>query len=494
MTPRTPPRGTPPRNRAPGRYPEGRPRTTRYVPTDQTPTRHPRRGGVGTLHPGERLTVRFGEVGLDGTALVRLGAVRLFVPFGVPGEDAVVEVVKGGRRAQGRLVALLRKSPDVVQARCSHFGRCGGCQWQHLLPEAQRRFKTRLVADYLKEHADVRRDLVRETIGGDAWAYRNSLRAVFGQRDGVAVVGFHAGGTQRVLDIAECPVQHPANEAVLRAARGAVRGLGLPVYDRQTGRGLVRGVLGLASFATGQALMTWSTAAPLPDPTAVVHAVLDRVPGLVGILNTIQSRPTLDLLGRRLRLLWGRDSIEEEIDGLRLRLRPGANLPANPRGMAVLIDAVRRAADPKGDEVVIDLTAATPLFVLTLAGAAEAAYGVSHARRDAIDARDAAAQNGVTNVAFYGRDPRAVLERLATRKRPAVALLDAEGPGLEADLVTAVAAAGIPRVVYTARSLATCAHDLAQWARAGYAVQSVQPIDLLPQTSHVHLVVALRRV
>ena len=478
-----------------GRPPSGsRPRTTRFIPTAQAPTRHSRRGGVGILHPGERLTVRFTEVGLDGTAMVRLGAVRLLVPFGVPGEDALVEVIKGGRRAQGQLVALLRKSADVVQARCPHFGRCGGCQWQHLRPEAQRRFKTRLVGEYLKEHAGLRRDLVRETIGGESWAYRNALRAVFGERNGVAIVGFHASGEQRILDIAECPVQHPANEAILRAARGAVRALRLPVYDRQTGRGLVRGVLGLVSFATGQALMTWSTVAPLPDPTAVVHAVLDRVPGLAGVLNTVQARPTLDLLSPRVRLLWGRETIEEEVAGYRLRLRPGANLPANPRGMAMLIDAVCRAADPKSDEVAIDLTAGTPLFVLTLAKAAEAAFGISLSRRDAIDARETAAQNGVTNVAFYGRDPRAVLERLAARRRPAVALLDAHGPGLEAEMVRAVASTGIPRVVYTARSLATCAGDLSRWMRAGYAVQSVQPIDLLPQTSHVHLVVALRRV
>lgn len=470
-----------------------RPKTARYVPKEHAPTRHPRRGGVGALRTGERLTVRFTEVGLDGTALVRLGAVRLFVPFGVPGEDAVVEVVKGGRRAYARLVALLRKSSDVTSARCPHFGRCGGCQWQHLVPAAQRRFKTRLVADYLKDHAGLRPELVRECVGGDAWAYRNTLRAVFAERNGVAIVGFHAGGEQRVLDIAECPVQHPANEAILRAARGAVRTLGLPVYDRQTGRGLVRGILGLTSFASGQALMTWSTAAPLPDPTAVVHLVLDRVPGLVGIMNVIQPRPTLDLLGARFRLLWGRDSIEEEIAGFRLQLRADADLPANPRGMAFLVDAVRRAADLTEGDVAVDLTAATPVFVLALAGTAQAAFGVALTRRGAIDAREAAAQNGVTNTIFYGGNPRSALEGIAARRRPAVALVDATGPGLDAALVQAVAGVRIPNVVYTARSLATCAHDLAQWSRAGYRPRSVQPIDLLPQTSHMHLVVGLRR-
>ena len=249
-------------------------RTARLIPQAEAPTRHPRRASTGSPHVGERLTVRFSAVAPDGSALAHVGTALLSVPFGVPGEDAVVEVVRGGRRAQGRLVALLRKSPDVVRPRCSHFGRCGGCQWQHLLPEAQRRLKTRLVKDYLKDHADVRRDLVRDTVGGgEAWAYRNVVRAVFAEREGVAVVGYHAGGTSRVFDVAECPVQHPANEAILRAARHAARTLGLPVYDRATGAGLLRGVVGLVSFATGEALLTLSTTAPLVNPTDVVHEI-----------------------------------------------------------------------------------------------------------------------------------------------------------------------------------------------------------------------------
>lgn len=473
--------------------PKGKPRTVRFIPPDQAPTRHPRRGGFGAVRVGERLTVHFSGVDPDGGALVKLGSALLSVPFGVPGEDAIVEVVKGGRRAQGRLVALLRKSAEVVQARCPHFGRCGGCQWQHLLPDAQRRLKTRLVKDYLKEYADVRRDLVLETTGGDAWAYRNALRAVFAERDGVAIVGYHAGGSSRVLDIAECPVQHPANEAVLRAARHAARALGLPVYNRQTGAGLIRGVLGLVSFATGETLFTLSTAASLADPTAVVHAVLDRVPGLVGILNTIQPRPTPDLLGPRLRLLWGRDSIEDEIGGFRLRLRPGSELPANPRGMSYLIDAVRHAAAVGAGDTVLDLGAETPLFALALAQAAEAVTGVAPGRRAMFDAREAAAGNGVVNAAFYTRDPLTVLERLVAKgRRPDVVLATAAGPGLEPRTIPAVAAARIPRVVYAARSLATCARDLIRWRQAGYQVQAVQPVDLLPQTSHVHCVVALR--
>ena len=470
------------------------PRTNILIPKAEPPTRHPRRGGLGTLHMGERLTVKFSAVDPDGAAVAHLGVVQLSVPFGVPGEEAIVEVTKGGRRAEGRLVALIRKVPDVVRARCQHFGRCGGCQWQHLVPDAQRRLKTRLVKEYLKEHAAMRRDLVLETVGADPWHYRSTLRAVFGERDGVAVVGYHVSGEPRVLDIAECPVQHPANEAMLRAARHVARSLNLGVYARESGRGLLRGIVGVASFATGEALLTLSTASVLPDPTAVVHAMIDRVPGLVGILHTVQPQATLELLGPRLRLLWGRDHVEDDLAGFRVQVRPTSEFPPHPAGAAVLVAAVKRAAALRPEDTGFDLSATHPLFVLAMAQEAGSATGVTPTRRGIGDARDAATANGVTNAVFFARDPLGMLNRYVARgRRPAAVVVTAEGQGLPAETIGTVATARIQRVVYMARSLAVCARDLQRWEEAGYRLVSVQPVDLLPQTSHVFCVGSLRR-
>jgi 23S rRNA (uracil1939-C5)-methyltransferase len=465
----------------------------RHVPGADAPTRHPRRGGLGTTQLGDRFAVRFTGMTPGGAATVRLGAVHLAVPFGVPGEEALIEITKAGRRAEGRLIALSRKSTDVVPARCRHFGRCGGCQWQHLAPELQRRLKTRLVKEYLKEHADLRRDVVADTLGGEAWAYRNTMRVVFAERGGEIVLGYRAAASSRVLDIVECPVQHPANEAMLQAARDAVSDLGLAVYDRERGTGLVRGILGLVSFATGQTLLTVSSRAPLPDPTAIVHALLGRVPGLTGILNTVQPAPSLEMRGPRWRLLWGRDHIEDDIAGLRIRLRPTTEMPANPAAMTFLLDAVRRAADLRPRDVALDLLAETPVVTLLLAQAGAGATGIVPGRREVDDAWHAARVNGVPNALFTTRDAPSVLVSTARRRVPDVVVITASGSGLDPAVLQAVARARVPRVVYVARALAACARDLVAWRGAGYGTVLVQPIDLLPQTSHVHLVVALRR-
>jgi 23S rRNA (uracil1939-C5)-methyltransferase len=354
--------------------------------------------------------------------------------------------------------------------------------------------KTRLVKDFLKEHADLRRDLVAEAIGGETWAYRNAIRVVFVERGGEVILGFHAHGSARVLDIARCPVQHPANEAMLQAAKDAVSDLRLPIYDRTTGRGLVRGLVGVASFSTGQALLTLSTAARLPDASAMVHALLDRVPGLVGILSSVQPTPTPELLGPRVRLLWGRDHIEDLVAGFRLRVRPTTSMPTHPRAMNLLVDAVVRAADLRTGDTVFDLTAQTPVIAMALAQTAAAVTGVVAGRRQAADAWEVAAQNGVANVVFTTRDPARALASAAVRRRTDVVVVTAQGPGIDPAVIGAVAAVGVPRVVYVARSLATCAKDLRAWRQARYRAVRVQPVDLLPHTSHVHVVAALRRV
>ncbi len=469
------------------------PRTTRMIPGAGPPTRHPRRGGLGTVHVGERLTVRLSAVNPDGVAVARMGPVMLAVPFGVPGEEALVEVTRGGRRAQGRLVALLRKSASTVVARCPHFGRCGGCQWQHIVPEAQRRLKTTMVRDFLKEHAGVRRDLVRDATGADAWAYRSTMRAAFARRDGTAVVGFRAASSERVIDISRCPVQHPANEAILHAARGAVRALRLPVYDDGGGAGLVRGVVGLASFATGEALLVLSLARSLADAAPLVRALIDRVPGLAGILATVRPGPGPELLGPRLRLLWGRDSIADEIGGFKVALRPQAEVWPNPSAVPLLLDAIRQAAALGPGQTALDLAAATPLVVLALSRDAAQVIGVAPGRQAMADAWRAAEWNGVANAVFYARSPLRVLERMAARTRPDAVVATARGPGLDAEVFEAVAAAGVPRVAYLSRSLATCAGDIIRWGRAGYQTVAVQPVDVLPQTGHVYLAVTLRQ-
>lgn len=448
-------------------------------------------GRSARLPVGRRLAVRLSGLAYDGAGVARVGERTLAVRYGIPGEEALVEVVRGGTSPLARIVAIRRKSADAAAPPCPHFGRCGGCQMQHITLEGQRRHKTALVTVALRE-SGVRAEMVRPCSGGAPWAYRTVLQATFDRRAEGTIAGFFGWGDRRLYNIETCPIQHPTNVRVLEVIREAVRTLGLPPLERRTGRGLVRGVIGMTGAATGEALAVLSTTAPLPDRMAFVRAVLDRIPRLVGLKLSVQPQGAA-LLGRT-SLLWGRDYLEDDILGLRVRLSGPTDLLPNPQALPHLLDGVVQAGEVRADEQVVDAFAEAGLLPLALASHARRAVGVVADRRAMEAAWVTAERNGIANAVFYTRDPAKVLAKLHQRgERTDVLVAGPPGEGLPETLLAALVDRGPRRMVYVGRSLPVTARDLMRLRRAGFAPVSVQPVDLFPQTGHVHTIVALRR-
>ena len=100
----------------------------------------------------------------------------VFVPYTIPGERVAVELTDVKKNfARGKLVTIIETNSKRVRAPCEYYGRCGGCQLQHMTYEAQLEFKQKFVQDALTriEKLDV---AVKPVIAADPiWHYRRRI-------------------------------------------------------------------------------------------------------------------------------------------------------------------------------------------------------------------------------------------------------------------------------------------------------------------------------
>jgi len=225
---------------------------------------------------------------------------------------------------------------------------------------------------------------------------------------------------------------------------------------------------------------------------AALHEALGE--SLCGVLWTRSSRPAETTVGGDTELVWGEAELPEQICGLDLRISPEAFFQTNTEMAERLYGVLAQLAALEGWERVYDLYCGIGPIALSLAPRAGEVWGVEIVAQAVADAAAGAKRNGITNARFAGGDVRLVLKELLARgARPDVLVVDPPRAGLPTTVVHRVIEAAPRRVVYVSCNPTTLAPNAAELAQAGWALRSVVPVDMFPQTHHIECVALLER-
>jgi 23S rRNA (uracil1939-C5)-methyltransferase len=195
------------------------------------------------------------------------------------------------------------------------------------------------------------------------------------------------------------------------------------------------------------------------------------------------------------RVLWGEDSIEEELAGLRFRVSPNAFLQTNTEMAERLYAIAREYAGLTGTQTVWDLYCGIGTIGLTLARDALTVWGIEVSEESVARALENAELNGIGNAAFFaGNVGQAVEELLDRSGAPDVVVVDPPRAGLAGKALRRLGRIGAPRIVYVSCNPTTLASDVRvlrdEW---GYELRRARPVDMFPHTPHVECVSLLEQ-
>ncbi|MGW2117023.1 class I SAM-dependent RNA methyltransferase [Streptomyces zhihengii] len=428
---------------------------------------------------GEEYEVEVGPVAHGGHCIARTDEGRvLFVRHTLPGEKVVARVTEGdegSRFLRADAVTIIEASKDRVEAPCpfSGPGRCGGCDWQHAKPGAQRRFKGEVIAEQLQRLAG----LTPEEAGWDGTvmpAEGDKLPA--GQvpqwRTRVQYAIDEAGhvGLRRHRSHEVEPIEH-----CMIAAEGVSE---LGIEERLwEGMETVEAIAASGS-SDRQVILT-------PRPGARLPLVeLDKP---VSVLR-------VDEKDGGVHRVHGRAFVRERADERTHRVGNGGFWQVHPQAADTLMRAVMQGLLPRKGDMALDLYCGVGLFAGALAdrvGDKGAVLGIETGKRAVEDARHNLQQFDRVRIEHGKVD--AVLPRTGIDSVDLI-VLDPPRAGAGKQTVRHLASLGARRIAYVACDPAALARDIAYFAESGYKPRTLRAFDLFPMTHHVECVAILEPV
>jgi 23S rRNA (uracil1939-C5)-methyltransferase len=389
------------------------------------------------------LVLRPDRFAAGGEAIARDESGRVvFVRGALPGETVTVELHTEKRDwARGVAIDVVEASADRIVPPCpSRRAGCGGCGWQHLRVDAQRRARVDIVRDALRRTGGLADADVVEGGGVEPLGYRTTVRVV-PTVEGHA--GYRAEASHEVVSAPECLIAHPTLRELLPRLR-------LDPGVEPTLR---------VSVATGHVAARWDRAA-----------------------GDVRGLPTGTEVGPHV-------VIEEDVDGHRLRVSMGSFFQSGPQAAALLVDAVTRAApELQGAGVVVDAYAGVGMFSVCAVD--------PRSRVVAIETSRAAVADAVHNLA--DRDAEVVRGEVGGWRAPAglavdVVIADPARSGLGRPGVGALTRLRPPVLVLVSCDPASLGRDAKLLAQAGYRHAGSEVVDTFPHTTHVEVVSRFRR-
>ena len=456
----------------------------------------------------EKLLVE--DYAAEGKSLARVEGKVIFIEKVVPGDVVDVLLLKNKKDwAEGVPLQIHSFSADRVVPFCSHFGVCGGCQWQMLPYEKQLQYKHRQVEETLKRIGKVELPPFQPILGAaETRYYRNKIEYTFGNKryllkeeladESISgqqnVAGFHVKGLfDKVVDIETCYLQAEPTNAIRLAVKEFAIANDWPFYDIRNHVGFLR-TMQVRLCTTGELMVNIVVGENDEQKIKLLMAhIQEQFPAISTLLYTVNTKWNDSLYDLEPVVYHGKGYAIEKLEDYQFKIGPKSFFQTNSKQAEQLYKVTREFAELTGNETVYDLYCGTGSIGIFVSSQAKKIIGVEMIAAAIEDAKENAALNNISSTQFFAGDVIDICndDFFAAHGKPDVIITDPPRAGMHEKLVRKILDIAAPTVVYVSCNPATQARDL-NILDEKYEVTKVQPVDMFPHTHHIENVVQLK--
>lgn len=442
----------------------------------------------------------------------------------VEDEDAYVQVKNTlpGQRVRFQLKKVKKKRPEgnltevLVPSEieravppCPHFSECGGCAYQTLPYEEQKKLKLNQVKALLDAvYPDFPLDECVES--PRIWEYRNKMEFSFGDevKDGPLTLGLHKRGSfYDIVSVPDCQIIDEDLRKVLKTTQDFFRnaklgGKSIDFYHKMRHEGVLRHLLLRKGLKTGEMLICLVTSSQggidsmegkqLLEKYKDTLLALETTGTFAGILHMTNDSLSDVVKADAVDILYGKDYFYDELLGLRFRITPFSFFQTNSAGAEKLYSLAREYIGDLTGKKVYDLYSGTGTIAQVLAPVAKEVTGVEIVEEAVYAAAENAKENQLDNCTFLAGDVLTVLDELT--EAPDAIVLDPPREGIHPKAIRKILDYGLSSFVYISCKPTSLARDLEVFLEYGYQPVRAKCVDMFPWTRGIETVVLLSQL
>ena len=464
------------------------------------------------MEKNEELVGVVSGIGSNGEGIIKQNGTVVFVPFTLIGEKVRYKVLKvTSKCAYGKVLEVLTPAEIRVRAKCPVFGKCGGCQLQHVKYINQLKIKEENIALAFKKIANIDVDVKPTVKGDDQFRYRNKLQLPVVNSSRGTEIGFYAENSHRVIPIDDCIINAPWTENVIYAFKRYIDECGIVGYNEQDGSGDIREIT--VKDVKGNLIVTVVTPTKkLKCAEKLIDILKQDLKYNFSLYQNVNNKMTNVIFGDVFILHYGAPDYTAEMLGLKYKIGVQSFMQVNNSVCSKLYSTVRELVDADENTVVIDAYSGAGLMTALLAKNAKKAIGVEIIPEAVSCANELALMNGLNEkvINFQGKCEDIIPDIIAEQKSQNAKIcvvLDPPRKGCDIKVLNAIKSSSIDKIVYVSCMPSTLARDVgiltgtlkvvngqlikSEDTNLDYNISYIRPFDMFAQTKHVETLVLL---